>query len=119
MGLIFFFLLTLPVTLATQASSERFFELGSRKRVCVRTFKGQVVVDLRDYYRDKTDGQMKPGKKGLSLSVAQWEKLQACAGLVCDAAGVRNPSRQTGEVKDDAAEGAAHTGWTTDEDESG
>lgn len=39
-------------------------QLGSRKRVSVSEFKGKLLVDIREYYEDKADGSMKPGKKG-------------------------------------------------------
>ena len=38
------------------------FNLGSLKRVKVETFRGQVLIDIREMY--ERDGQQLPGKKG-------------------------------------------------------
>ena len=53
---------------------EVVFLLDQRKRVTVHKFKGQLKVDIREYYDDK--GEMKPGKKGLSLNLDNWNKLK-------------------------------------------
>ena len=50
------------------------FLLDQRKRVTVHKFKGQLKVDIREYYDD--NGTMKPGKKGLSLNLDNWTKLK-------------------------------------------
>ena len=50
------------------------FLLDKRKRVTVHKFKGQLKVDIREYYDD--NGTMKPGKKGLSLNLDNWTKLK-------------------------------------------
>lgn len=51
-------------------------ELGTeRRRVTVRQFKGKSLIDIREYY--EKDDEWLPGKKGISLTVAQWEALVA------------------------------------------
>ncbi|XP_012152933.1 single stranded-binding protein c31A [Megachile rotundata] len=52
------------------------WDLGNNRQVTVRDFKGKIYVDIREMYFDK-DGNLKPGKKGICLSVAQWRKLSA------------------------------------------
>ncbi|CAM9159532.1 unnamed protein product [Ectocarpus sp. 6 AP-2014] len=49
-------------------------ELGNKKFVDVREFKGKIYVDIREYY--EKDGEMTPGKKGISLSTEHWEVLK-------------------------------------------
>ena len=39
------------------------FLLDKRKRITVHKFKGQLKVDIREYYED--NGEMKPVKKGM------------------------------------------------------
>ena len=50
------------------------FLLDKRKRITVHKFKGQLKVDIREYYED--NGEMKPGKRGLSLNLDNWNKLK-------------------------------------------
>jgi hypothetical protein len=50
--------------------------------VSIRTFRGKVIIDIREYYEDKTTGETKPGKKGIALSVDQWEKLKDSIGII-------------------------------------
>lgn len=51
------------------------WDLGGDKLLRVKTFKGRTLVDIREFYEDKSSGEKKPGKKGISLNVGQWEKL--------------------------------------------
>ena len=46
-------------------------------------FRGKIYVDVREYY--EKDGEMLPGKKGISLTVEQWEKLKALIPKIDDA----------------------------------
>ncbi|VDN13052.1 unnamed protein product [Dibothriocephalus latus] len=59
----------------TSANGDKLIDLTGKKYVTVRNFKGRVFVDIREYYEDKSDGGLKPGKKGISLNVEQWDKL--------------------------------------------
>nr|NP_001299062.1 RNA polymerase II transcriptional coactivator [Papilio xuthus]BAM18689.1 single stranded-binding protein c31A [Papilio xuthus] len=47
--------------------------LQGKKLVKVRTFKGKVYVDVREFY--EKNGDLLPGKKGISLTPEQWRKL--------------------------------------------
>lgn len=49
-------------------------ELSRNRRVSVRNWQGKVVVDIREFY--VKDGKTMPGRKGISLSMDQWEILQ-------------------------------------------
>ncbi|KGN54787.1 RNA polymerase II transcriptional coactivator KIWI isoform X1 [Cucumis sativus] len=48
-------------------------ELSKNRRVMVRNWQGKIVVDIREFY--VKDGKQMPGKKGISLSLDQWNVL--------------------------------------------
>ncbi|XP_076239513.1 single stranded-binding protein c31A [Calliopsis andreniformis] len=50
------------------------WDLGNNRQISVRDFKGKLYVDIREMYYDK-DANLKPGKKGICLNMAQWRKL--------------------------------------------
>ena len=50
------------------------FILDDKKRITVHKFKGKIKVDIREFYDDQ--GEMKPGKRGISLSLENWQKLK-------------------------------------------
>ncbi|KAJ7462339.1 transcriptional Coactivator p15-domain-containing protein [Mycena galericulata] len=58
---------------------EKFLVLGKNKRATVRNFKGSTLLDIREFYEDKDTKELKPGKKGISLSLDQWEELKKSA----------------------------------------
>jgi len=51
----------------------KIWDLGKSRKVSLSQFKGSTYVDIREYYM--ADGEEKPGKKGISLSIEQWGKL--------------------------------------------
>lgn len=51
--------------MCTNESGEEYWELGNSKRATVRSFKGKLMVDIREFY--DAGGEMKPGKKGKDL----------------------------------------------------
>lgn len=59
------------------------FPLDKNRLVRVRSFKGRAYVDIREYYMK--DGDMLPGKKGISLSPEQWKKLLSQADGINEA----------------------------------
>ena len=76
---------------------ESYVDLGKKKRVTVRDFKGcspaftvwgvsityfikgSTLIDIREYYG--SEGDEKPGKKGIALSVEQVKQQPLCT---CD-----------------------------------
>ena len=58
---------------------------GRNERRCtVSKFKGKVRVDIREYYQDES-GEMRPGKRGISLAADDWAKLASFMSLINDA----------------------------------
>ncbi|KAF2640097.1 PC4-domain-containing protein [Massarina eburnea CBS 473.64] len=51
------------------------------RRVTISDFKGKTLVSIREYYED-ANGDMKPGKKGISLSIEQYNALLSAAPLL-------------------------------------
>ena len=49
-------------------------------QVRISEFRGRKLIDIREYY--EKNGEMLPGKKGISLSVEQWKKLLQIADEV-------------------------------------
>lgn len=61
-------------------NEEEMISLAKMRFASVSTFHGKTFVNIREYY-DK-DGEMRPGKKGISLSPDQWEKLKAAIPIL-------------------------------------
>ncbi|KAI4875223.1 hypothetical protein NFI96_010694 [Prochilodus magdalenae] len=55
--------------------NDNMFQIGKMRYVSVRDFKGKVLVDIREYWMDQ-EGEMKPGRKGISLNPEQWNQLK-------------------------------------------
>ncbi|KAM7352390.1 single stranded-binding protein c31A [Cochliomyia hominivorax] len=47
--------------------------LEKQRQVRINEFRGRKLIDIREYY--EKNGEILPGKKGISLSVEQWKKL--------------------------------------------
>ncbi|KAL4617502.1 activated RNA polymerase II transcriptional coactivator p15-like [Arapaima gigas] len=56
-------------------NDDNLFQIGKMRYVSVRDFKGKVLIDIREYWMDQ-QGEMKPGKKGISLNPEQWNQLK-------------------------------------------
>ncbi|VVC95630.1 RNA polymerase II transcriptional coactivator [Leptidea sinapis] len=56
--------------------------LQGKKLVKVREFKGKVYVDIREFY--EKDGNLMPGKKGISLTPEMWRKLLSIGDEIND-----------------------------------
>ena len=55
-------------------SSDNSIKLSNNRYLTVTEFKNKVRVDVREYYIN-SDGERKPGKKGISLSLEEWQKI--------------------------------------------
>ncbi|XP_060927353.1 SUB1 regulator of transcription b [Limanda limanda] len=65
-------------------SDDNMFQIGKMRYVSVRDFKGKVLIDVREYWMNQ-DGEMKPGKKGISLNPEQWNQLKDQISEIDDA----------------------------------
>ncbi|AOA62549.1 Transcriptional coactivator [Komagataella phaffii CBS 7435] len=54
--------------------NETKIDLGKKKQVTVRNFKGVKLVDIREFYTT-SEGELRPGKKGISLTEETWKTL--------------------------------------------
>ncbi|KAK1985161.1 transcriptional Coactivator p15 [Colletotrichum cereale] len=50
-----------------------FWDLSNKRRIGVSQFKNNTFINIREFY--EKDGDMLPGKKGISLNIAQYEAL--------------------------------------------
>ncbi|XP_041760137.1 activated RNA polymerase II transcriptional coactivator p15 isoform X2 [Coregonus clupeaformis] len=69
---------------ANTKTEDGMFQIGRMRYVSVRDFKGKCLVDIREYWTNQ-DGEMKPGKKGISLNPEQWTQLKDQMSEIDDA----------------------------------
>ncbi|KAJ8380440.1 hypothetical protein SKAU_G00012180 [Synaphobranchus kaupii] len=65
-------------------NEDNMFQIGKMRYVTVRDFKGKVLIDIREYWTDQA-GEMKPGRKGISLNAEQWNQLKEQMSDIDDA----------------------------------
>ncbi|XP_057335877.1 activated RNA polymerase II transcriptional coactivator p15-like [Microplitis mediator] len=63
---------------------EPTWEIGNKKHVTVRKWKGKLYIDIREMYLDN-EGSLKPGRKGISLTPENYMKLKDIMGEVDEA----------------------------------
>ncbi|XP_034247131.1 RNA polymerase II transcriptional coactivator [Thrips palmi] len=55
-------------------AGDESFPLERNRFVTVSEFRGSVMVGIREFY--EKDGELLPGKKGISLTASQYQKLK-------------------------------------------
>ncbi|XP_078531038.1 activated RNA polymerase II transcriptional coactivator p15-like [Lissotriton helveticus] len=68
----------------SKKADDNMFQIGKMRYVSVRDFKGKVLIDIREYWMDQ-EGEMKPGRKGISLNPEQWNQLKEQISEIDDA----------------------------------
>jgi hypothetical protein len=51
------------------------FMLSAKRKVTVRKWKNVILIDFREYFTNEA-GELLPTKKGISISLDQWNKLK-------------------------------------------
>ncbi|KAG9091293.1 hypothetical protein FRC06_000634 [Ceratobasidium sp. 370] len=69
----------------TDGEGNAYFEISGKRRVTVRSFNGMKLVDIREMYADKATGELKPGKKGISLAEEQFMGLIKAHSAITEA----------------------------------
>lgn len=81
-------------TTETNSSEDFSVELDKKKAVTVRKFNGTNLVDIREFYIDKSSGERKPGKKGIALTEESWAKLLELLQEINDALDTLNGGKR-------------------------
>ncbi|KAL8838168.1 MAG: hypothetical protein Q9176_005251 [Flavoplaca citrina] len=82
---------TQPANSSTDGDEE-FWEITSNRRINITEFKGQKMVNIREYYEDKNSGAMLPGKKGISLPLAHYSTFVTLLPSIEAALGAKGES---------------------------
>ncbi|XP_067666610.1 activated RNA polymerase II transcriptional coactivator p15-like [Haliotis asinina] len=61
-------------TTKTNSNGEKMFQIARMRFATVSEFRGKAMVSIREYY--EADGDLRPGKKGISLTMDQWNSLK-------------------------------------------
>ncbi|KAL2159129.1 hypothetical protein VTH06DRAFT_2888 [Thermothelomyces fergusii] len=56
------------------AEGNPYWEIGNSRRIGCSKFKGATLINIREYY-NAPDGELRPGKKGISLSLEQYKAV--------------------------------------------
>ncbi|KAF9475537.1 PC4-domain-containing protein [Pholiota conissans] len=68
------------IKILTNTDGEKYIDLGKKRRAIVRSFKKIPLLDIREYY--EVDGDERPGKKGIALTLDQWKLLKGGSNAI-------------------------------------
>ena len=66
------------------SGGEKRYVLEENRLVTVSTFRSKKTVHIRDFYKDGQD-VLRPSKKGIVLTLGQWEKLKTMIPAIDEA----------------------------------
>ncbi|XP_074037943.1 single stranded-binding protein c31A [Leptinotarsa decemlineata] len=67
---------TKPTKSKPSNEEENSWQLAKNRFVKLTEFKGNWYLDIREFYN--ADGDLKPGRKGIMLTMEQWQKFKGC-----------------------------------------
>ncbi|KAF5317170.1 hypothetical protein D9611_003962 [Ephemerocybe angulata] len=70
------------IKVSKNKDGEKYLDLGKKKHATVRSFKNIPLLDIREFYVDKASGEDRPGKKGISLTLDQWNTLKEATSTI-------------------------------------
>ncbi|XP_045473570.1 RNA polymerase II transcriptional coactivator-like [Harmonia axyridis] len=62
---------------------ENSWYLGNKRFVKLSEYKSKWYVNIREFY--EANGELKPGRRGMMLTMEQWQKLKGIVGEVDEA----------------------------------
>ncbi|KAI1344746.1 transcriptional Coactivator p15-domain-containing protein [Xylariaceae sp. FL0016] len=109
------------------AEGNSFWALSNNRRVTISDFKGKTFVNIREYYTDAS-GDMKPGKKGITITPEQYNAfLEAIPAInaalskkgfeTSDISSVMAETKSSTTVKKEKAPKKSNIEATSDEEE--
>ncbi|KAN0015284.1 hypothetical protein ACTFIU_008009 [Dictyostelium citrinum] len=57
---------------SSSSTNEKSISLSDKRKISYSNFKGLERIDIREYYEDKSSGELKPSSKGISLTKEQF-----------------------------------------------
>lgn len=72
-----------PAKKSRKEEDDNSWDLGSRRFVKLSEFKGKWYVNIREFY--DAGGELKPTKKGVMLTMEQWQKFKGFVNEIDDA----------------------------------
>ncbi|KAN0035085.1 hypothetical protein ACTA71_004341 [Dictyostelium dimigraforme] len=59
-------------TSSSSSANDKSISLSDKRKILYSNFKGLERIDIREFYEDKSSGELKPSSKGISLTREQF-----------------------------------------------